>query len=61
MEGAVLAGKLAAEVVTDRSLGRPTQGVKAAPQDAVARAEATEAKEPVGITGDSPIAFGGGM
>ena len=48
-------------MVTDRALGRPTQGVKAAPQDAVARAEATEAKEPVGITGDSPIAFGGGM
>merc|ERR1719437_54929 len=29
MEGAVLAGKLAAEVVCDRAAGKPTKGVKA--------------------------------
>ena len=66
MEGAILAGKLAAEVITDRSLGRKTQGVKVVQPDAVARAEEIssgrrEAREPVGIRGDSPIAFGGGM
>ena len=52
----MLAGKLAAEVVTDRALGRPTQGVKAAPQDAVARAEATRRAPPQ----DRPLGREGG-
>ena len=67
MEGAVLAGKLAAEVIIDRTLGRRTQGVKLIEADVVERAAdwsrgaGATAKEPIGIRGDTPIAFGGGM
>ena len=67
MEGAVLAGKLAAEVIVDRTLGRRTQGVKLIEADVVERAAdwsrgaGATAKEPIGIRGDTPIAFGGGM
>ena len=61
MEGAVLAGKLAAEVVADRAAGHPTQGLKPV-QPAVHQAAAAAApKEPVGVRGEYPIAFGGGQ
>eukprot|EP00747_Dinoflagellata_sp_TGD_P029565 gnl/TRDRNA2_/TRDRNA2_133988_c2_seq1.p1 gnl/TRDRNA2_/TRDRNA2_133988_c2~~gnl/TRDRNA2_/TRDRNA2_133988_c2_seq1.p1 ORF type:complete len:392 (+),score=77.04 gnl/TRDRNA2_/TRDRNA2_133988_c2_seq1:71-1177(+) len=62
MEGAVLGGKLAAEVIADRAAGRPTKGVKKV-QDHIKEAAAamTKLKSPVGIRGSSPIAFGGGQ
>merc|ERR1719454_1209028 len=40
MEGAVLAGKLAAEVVADRAAGQPTKGLKVVQPDVVAAAAA---------------------
>jgi len=52
MEGAVLAGKLAAEVVAARAVGAPTQDLKEV-QRHVVDAAATAAPK-------SPIAFGGG-
>merc|ERR1719261_1312534 len=58
MEGAVLAGKLAAEVVAARAVGAPTQDLKEV-QRHVVEAEAVP-KKPLGCRGDSPIAFGGG-
>uniref|UniRef100_A0A7S0LUK6 Amine oxidase n=1 Tax=Coccolithus braarudii TaxID=221442 RepID=A0A7S0LUK6_9EUKA len=60
MEGAVLAGKLAAEVVSDRAAGKPTKGLKVVQPDIVAKAAAYEAKEPAGVKGSGAIAFGGG-
>ena len=58
MEGAVLAGKLAAEVVAARAKGKPTQGLKPVQQSIIKGLG--EAKEPVGVVGDSELAFGGG-
>jgi len=60
MEGAVLGGKLAAEVIADRAAGKPTKGLKVVQPDIVSSAAAHEPKEPVGVTGDGAIAFGGG-
>nr|AUE44555.1 phytoene desaturase [Prymnesium parvum] len=60
MEGAVLGGKLAAEVIADKALGRPTNGLKAVQPDIVTAAESYEAKAPRGVKGDGAIAFGGG-
>jgi 15-cis-phytoene desaturase len=58
MEGAVLAGKLAAEVVADKAAGRTTRGVREVshlvPTDA-------QSREPIGVRGAFPIAFGGGQ
>lgn len=59
MEGAVLSGKLAAEVVCDRASSRPTRGVKPVHDSITSRT--WEAKDPVGLRGDFPIAFGGGQ
>ena len=39
MEGAVLGGKLAAEVIADRAAGKPTKGLKPVQPDIVAAAE----------------------
>jgi 15-cis-phytoene desaturase len=63
MEGAILGGKLAAEVVADKALGtaRSTSRVKVVPRDIVERAAAVEARKPVGVRGNYPIAFGGGQ
>ena len=61
MEGALLGGKLAAEVVADRAMGKPTKGIKVVQPDIIARAEAHVPKEPPGIKGEGPIAFGGGQ
>ena len=62
MEGAVLAGKLAAEVVTDKAVyGAPTKGLKKIVDDVVMEAAKLEEKEPVGATeGESALAFGAG-
>mmetsp|Transcript_41134 Transcript_41134/g.74291 ORF Transcript_41134/g.74291 Transcript_41134/m.74291 type:complete len:650 (+) Transcript_41134:53-2002(+) len=60
MEGAVFAGKLAAEVVCDKAAGRPTKGIKDVQDHIVESAEQYEAKEPMGVKGKGAIAFGGG-
>eukprot|EP00967_Tisochrysis_lutea_P117522 scaffold190106_cov31-Tisochrysis_lutea.AAC.1 len=58
MEGAVLAGKLAAEVVVDKAAGQPTRGIKSPSAHIVPN---VAAPAPVGVHGDYPIAFGGGQ
>jgi 15-cis-phytoene desaturase len=60
MEGAVLAGKLAAEVVASRAAGLPTQGVKAVQADVVSAAAKMEPRKPRGVIGNDAVAFGGG-
>jgi len=60
MEGAVLAGKLAAEVVVDRAAGIEGAPEKAIQESVVERASKAVAKNPVGVKGEGPIAFGGG-
>lgn len=60
MEGATLAGKLAAEVVANRALGNANKPIKDIQPNIVAAAEAYEAKEPLGVKGEGAIAFGGG-
>jgi 15-cis-phytoene desaturase len=59
MEGAVLSGKLAAEVVCDKAAKRQTNGVRKVP-DSIAASERAE-RAPVGVRGNYPIAFGGGQ
>ena len=62
MEGAILAGKLAAEAVADKAAyGAPTQGIKPVDAAVVRAARAHGGTDPAGVKGDSPIAFGGGM
>lgn len=61
MEGAILGGKLAAEVIADRAMGKPTKGIKVVQPDVIARAETHVPKDPPGIKGEGPIAFGGGQ
>jgi len=57
MEGAVLSGKLAAEVVCDRAAARATRGVKVVDSSVVP----DKTRKPVGVRGNFPIAFGGGQ
>ena len=58
MEGAVLSGKLAAEVICDLSEGRATKGLKEVHSSVEVPAEE---KKTIGNPGNSPIAFGGGQ
>jgi len=60
MEGATLAGKLAAEVVSNRAIGNADKPVKEIQQHIIDAAANYEAKAPVGVKGDGAIAFGGG-
>merc|ERR1711968_416542 len=62
MEGAVLAGKLAAAVIAKRSAGRPTQGIKSIQQHVIDEANKASEEVPVGLDLDSDSAFvyGGG-
>jgi len=60
MEGAILGGKLAAEVVTDRAAGNPTKGLKTVEQHVVESAASHVPKEPMGVKGTGAIAFGAG-
>ena len=64
----MLGGKLAAEVISDRAAGEAAGsaspfgcGVKPLAPDVVAAATGAKPRDPVGIRGDSPIAFGGGQ
>jgi len=61
MEGAVLGGKLAAEVVAERAAGVPySKAVKDIQPEVYARAAKATPREPVGVKGEGAIAFGGG-
>lgn len=60
MEGAVLGGKLAAEVVSKKAKGMELAGIKEVQPSIVAKAAATTPKEPWGVKGEGAIAFGGG-
>ena len=62
MEGAVLGGKLAAEVVTDKAVyGASTKGLKKIMPDVIAEARTLSAKDPVGaVEGESAVTFGAG-
>ena len=58
MEGAVLSGKLAAEVICDKAVHRASAGIRdihSTIQDG------GDEKLPVGVRGNFPIAFGGGQ
>merc|ERR1711966_462091 len=60
MEGAVLGGKLAAEVVVDKQMGVEPKSEKKIVDSVYEAAEAKVPKEPVGVLGEGAIAFGGG-
>jgi 15-cis-phytoene desaturase len=60
MEGATLAGKLAAEVIANRAIGNPDKPIKEVQQHIIEAAKTYVAKDPVGVKGDGAIAFGGG-
>ena len=60
MEGAILGGKLAAEVVVDKALGQPTKPIKEIRPEVVAAAEKHVVKPPPLVKGEGAIAFGGG-
>lgn len=60
MEGAVLGGKLAAEVVANRAIGNADKPIKEIQQNIVDTAATHVAKEPLGVKGDGAIAFGAG-
>jgi len=60
MEGAILGGKLAAEVIVDKAIGQPTKPLKEVKPDIVAKAASFEPKPPPGVKGEGAIAFGGG-
>eukprot|EP00927_Polykrikos_kofoidii_P054442 TRINITY_DN48855_c0_g1_i1.p1 TRINITY_DN48855_c0_g1~~TRINITY_DN48855_c0_g1_i1.p1 ORF type:complete len:681 (-),score=119.70 TRINITY_DN48855_c0_g1_i1:354-2396(-) len=60
MEGAVFAGKLAAEVVCDRSAGMLSKGIKEVEQHVKEEAAKHVSREPMGVKGKGAIAFGGG-
>ena len=61
MEGAILGGKLAAEVIVDRANGHSAAPIKTVMPDIVAAAAAAEPRAPKGVPGKYPIAFGGGQ
>jgi 15-cis-phytoene desaturase len=60
MEGAILGGKLAAEVLAKKAKGLELPAEKEIQQHIVDTAASFEPKEPIGIKGDGAIAFGGG-
>ena len=60
MEGAVLGGKLAAEVVCKKALGLELDEIKEIQAHVVEAAADHVPKEPLGVKGEGAIAFGGG-
>ncbi len=61
MEGAVLAGKLAAEVVSERALAiQSEKPLKEIHPTVHAKSGTWKEKEPMGVIGDGPIAWGAG-
>jgi 15-cis-phytoene desaturase len=63
MEGAVLGGKLAAEAIVDRALGgtQARTSTKAIQDHVIKSSVDASPKEPVGVSGDGPLSFGGGQ
>eukprot|EP00595_Chromulina_sp_UTEXLB2642_P001799 CAMPEP_0196761436 /NCGR_PEP_ID=MMETSP1095-20130614/677_1 /TAXON_ID=96789 ORGANISM="Chromulina nebulosa, Strain UTEXLB2642" /NCGR_SAMPLE_ID=MMETSP1095 /ASSEMBLY_ACC=CAM_ASM_000446 /LENGTH=541 /DNA_ID=CAMNT_0042110991 /DNA_START=114 /DNA_END=1740 /DNA_ORIENTATION=- len=60
MEGAVLSGKLAAEVVSERAAGiKSDKPIKEIPQNIIEKSKTFVPKEPLGISGDGPFALEG--
>ena len=60
MEGAVLSGKLAAEVICDKVMGRRNRNGLKDVHSSVHGADLSE-RAPVGIMGTSATSFGGGQ
>lgn len=60
MEGAVLGGKLAAEVVSNRAIGNPDKPIKEIQHHIIDAAMDYEPREPFGVKGEGAIAFGAG-
>lgn len=60
MEGAVLGGKLAAEVIANRAIGNADKPIKDIQQDVIDNAPNHVVKEPLGVKGEGAIAFGAG-
>lgn len=61
MEGAVLAGKLAAEVIVEKSAGVASSAAdKVIQPEVIEKALNSKRKNPTGISGDGPFAYGGG-
>merc|ERR1712087_404471 len=60
MEGAVLGGKLAAEVVANRALDNAEKPIKEIQQHIIDSAKDHVAKEPLGVKGEGAIAWGAG-
>jgi len=60
MEGAILGGKLAAEVIANRALNNPEFPIKDIQPHIVESAKNHVAKDPPGVKGDGAIAWGGG-
>lgn len=60
MEGAVLGGKLAAEVVSKKAIGDALPPLKDVQLNVVEAAQKYDAKKPLGVKGEGAIAFGGG-
>mmetsp|Transcript_15856 Transcript_15856/g.33311 ORF Transcript_15856/g.33311 Transcript_15856/m.33311 type:complete len:620 (-) Transcript_15856:56-1915(-) len=60
MEGATLAGKLAAEVIANRAKGNADKPIKEIQQHIIDAAASYVPKDPVGVKGEGAIAFGGG-
>jgi len=60
MEGAILGGKLAAEVVSNRAIGNPDKEIKEIQQHVIDSAPNHIPKKAAGVKGEGAIAFGGG-
>merc|ERR1711968_395703 len=60
MEGAVLAGKLAAAVISRRSAGVNDGAIKEIHSSVMAKSSTWKETEPPGVKGNGPIAWGGG-
>jgi len=60
MEGAVLGGKLAAEVVANRAVGNPDKEIKEIQNHIVQSTATLSPRDPVGVKGEGAIAFGAG-
>jgi 15-cis-phytoene desaturase len=60
MEGAVLGGKLAAEVLARKAKGMEPAALKDIPSHIVDAAASYTARDPPGVKGEGAIAFGGG-
>jgi 15-cis-phytoene desaturase len=60
MEGAVLGGKLAAEVVSKKAKGMELPAEKEIQSHIVEAAASFKPKQPIGVKGEGAIAFGGG-